>query len=222
MPKYRNKKSTTVTSVTLTNFKPSFPPQINIDELISKSLSNTNSKYNRTPNPFIIYRKVFNREISKLKPDLSLQQISTKASESWYKEPEYVKNSYRKLAEDAKIRFKNIAPLSSVSDIDMDTTLNVNSFNSIPTLIIENQPEFTTNYDPYMFQSNGYLSHESEHLISLAAENNIYYGLPQPLLDPQILCQHPFVKRLLARIQYLENYIFCLNGIDNFLKCQNQ
>ncbi|CAG8716439.1 14988_t:CDS:1, partial [Dentiscutata heterogama] len=115
MPKNSNKKtiiaSFSPTYTSISNFKPSFPPKITIEELISKSLSNADSKYNRTPNPFIIYRKVFNREISKLNIDLSLKEISSKASESWHKESEHVKNAYRKLAEDAKIRFKNIAPL---------------------------------------------------------------------------------------------------------------
>ncbi|CAG8580294.1 18173_t:CDS:1 [Cetraspora pellucida] len=128
MPKYRNKKTTPATSFpTLTSrssiindFKPSFPPKVTIDELISKSLSNSDSKYNRTPNPFIIYRKVFNREISNLKLDLSLKEISTKASESWNKETEHVKNAYRKLAEDAKLLFKNVAPLCVVSDKHYD------------------------------------------------------------------------------------------------------
>ncbi|CAG8489149.1 247_t:CDS:1, partial [Racocetra fulgida] len=133
MPKYRNKKTTIATSssafTSIYNFKPSFPPKITIDELISKSLSNSDSKFNRTPNPFIIYRKVFNREISKLKLDLSLKEISTKASESWHKETEHVKNAYRKLAEDAKILFKNVAPLCVVSDKHYDMN-DVNKDNS--------------------------------------------------------------------------------------------
>ncbi|CAG8588612.1 12477_t:CDS:1 [Cetraspora pellucida] len=128
MPKYRNKKTTIATSFPtlatrssiINDFKPSFPPKVTIDELISKSLSNSDSKYNRTPNPFIIYRKVFNREISKLKLDLSLKEISTKASESWNHETEHVKNAYRKLAEDAKLLFKNVAPLCVVSDKHYD------------------------------------------------------------------------------------------------------
>ncbi|CAG8478059.1 hypothetical protein C2G38_2028227 [Gigaspora rosea] len=130
MPKYRKKKTNIVTSSPksisiVNNFKPSFPPNITIEELISKSLSNVDSKYNRTPNPFIIYRKVFNREISKLNIDLSLKEISSKASESWHKESEHVKNAYRKLAEDAKIRFKSIAPLFVVPD----NQYNMNNIN---------------------------------------------------------------------------------------------
>ncbi|CAG8637078.1 11965_t:CDS:1, partial [Racocetra fulgida] len=137
MPKYRNKKTTLATSSPiftsissiLNDFKPSFPPKVTIDELILKSLNNSDSKYNRTPNPFIIYRKVFNREISQLKLDLSLKEVSAKASESWRKETEHVKNAYRKLAEDAKILFKNVAPLCVVSDKHYDMN-NMNKDNS--------------------------------------------------------------------------------------------
>ncbi|CAG8452952.1 6896_t:CDS:2 [Dentiscutata heterogama] len=55
----------------LIDFKPTFPPKITNDDLISKS------------NAFIIYRRVFNREISEFKHNISLEEISGKASESW-------------------------------------------------------------------------------------------------------------------------------------------
>ncbi|KAF0511695.1 MATA-HMG [Gigaspora margarita] len=274
MPKHRRNKTNNITSSLesisiVNNFKPSFPPKITIEELISKSLSNVDSKYNRTPNPFIIYRKVFNREISKLNIDLSLKEISSKASESWHKESEHVKNAYRKLAEDAKIRFKSIAPLFVVSDnqyninninkedvsgglkilyfdpthndkdnkkdidkedineqsvslsnTDIDTILDVDSFDFEPTSIIEEQSmSFTRDYNTLMVAPNG-ISDLSSH--SLIPENGNYYNLDQSLWDSQnYLYRHPLVQSLIARIQYLErerqlychfNENYCVNN----------
>ncbi|KAF0399947.1 kinase-like protein [Gigaspora margarita] len=122
----RNKKSlinssSISTSSLLNNFKPSFPPEITVDELIFESLKKGNSNYNRTPrfNPFIIYRRVFNREASKLNRDLSVQQISKKASESWHRESEHVKKIYRKLAEDAKIGLRSHRKLAKNAKIGL-------------------------------------------------------------------------------------------------------
>ncbi|CAG8730277.1 20214_t:CDS:2, partial [Dentiscutata erythropus] len=79
----------------LIDFKPTFPPKITNDDLVSKS------------NAFIIYRRVFNREISELKHNISLEEISGKVSESWNKEPELFKNFYRKLANPSIINGSN-------------------------------------------------------------------------------------------------------------------
>ncbi|CAG8706234.1 17645_t:CDS:2, partial [Racocetra fulgida] len=120
----------TNSKITIDNFKPSFPPEIATDDLISKF--RTNSKYNKisNPHPFTIYRNVFNREIAKLNHDISLLEIHARASKSWRKEPKYVKNAYRKFAKEInlshEIKFESLIKETQKNKSDTD---ECNTFN---------------------------------------------------------------------------------------------
>ncbi|GBB87285.1 hypothetical protein RclHR1_13720003 [Rhizophagus clarus] len=79
--------------------KPPFPPLIDPKDLISKSI--VGNKPNRAPNAFIIYRKMYVREARNEGYCFPMTVLSSMVSQSWEKEPEEVKNYYKKLAKEA-------------------------------------------------------------------------------------------------------------------------
>ncbi|CAI2161840.1 8579_t:CDS:1 [Funneliformis geosporum] len=89
-------------------FKPTFPSNLTINEIISviKAPSN-NQKAKTFPNAFIAYKKALIKENRirniKLPPMGKLSKI---ASYYWDEEPEIVKKFYKKLSEDAKSLYK--------------------------------------------------------------------------------------------------------------------
>ncbi|KAF0383424.1 MATA-HMG [Gigaspora margarita] len=88
--------------------KPPFPPTINIDDLVTSKPNG--DKPSKSSNAFIIYRKVYVKELHSRGVNLQMTQISPMVSESWKQEPEVVKQEYKKLAEAAKKRYKEIWP----------------------------------------------------------------------------------------------------------------
>ncbi|CAG8731955.1 10300_t:CDS:1 [Dentiscutata erythropus] len=88
--------------------KPPFPPTINIDDLVTSKPNG--DKPSKSSNAFIIYRKVYVKELHSRGVNLQMTQISPMVSESWKQEPEIVKQEYKKLAEAAKKRYKEIWP----------------------------------------------------------------------------------------------------------------
>ncbi|CAG8595600.1 6296_t:CDS:1 [Cetraspora pellucida] len=88
--------------------KPPFPPSINIDDLVTSKPNG--DKPSKSSNAFIIYRKVYVKELHSRGVNLQMTQISPMVSESWKQEPEIVKQEYKKLAEAAKKRYKEIWP----------------------------------------------------------------------------------------------------------------
>ncbi|CAH1760809.1 13199_t:CDS:2 [Entrophospora sp. SA101] len=79
--------------------KPPFPPVIDARELIVKQI---NGKLpTRSPNAFIIYRKVFLDAAQANGYKLPMSVISTMVSKSWENEPQYVKDEYKKLSKEA-------------------------------------------------------------------------------------------------------------------------
>lgn len=78
--------------------KPPFPPLIDPKDLLIISKDN---KPSRSPNAFIIYRKVFLKTTRDQGYFLPMTIVSSMASKSWDKESEEVRSYYKKLAKDA-------------------------------------------------------------------------------------------------------------------------
>ncbi|RIA96224.1 hypothetical protein C1645_872196 [Glomus cerebriforme] len=88
--------------------KPPFPPTINIDDLVTSKPNG--DKPSKSSNAFIIYRKAYVKELHSRGINLQMTQISPMVSESWKQEPENVKAEYKRLAEAAKRRYKEMWP----------------------------------------------------------------------------------------------------------------
>jgi hypothetical protein len=90
--------------------KPPFPPVVDTNKLIVKQNGKLPA---RSPNAFIIYRKVF---LDKAQADgytLPMTVISAMVSKSWESESKYVKDEYKKLAKEAYNRLNEMNPKST-------------------------------------------------------------------------------------------------------------
>ncbi|CAG8491448.1 8854_t:CDS:2 [Dentiscutata erythropus] len=76
-----------------------FPPSIEAKDLILKPTDG--KKPRRSPNAFIIYRKLFVQTARANGYNLQMTEISKTASKSWENEAEYVKKYYKRLAKEA-------------------------------------------------------------------------------------------------------------------------
>ncbi|CAG8711964.1 3311_t:CDS:2 [Cetraspora pellucida] len=93
--------------------KPPFPPMIDPCDLI---VLRPDGHVPRTPNAFIIYRKLFVKAASIYKHNLPMSIISSIASKSWEQEPDDVKGEYKRIAKEAfNYRNKLFPGLKSVS-----------------------------------------------------------------------------------------------------------
>ncbi|CAG8628185.1 5370_t:CDS:1, partial [Ambispora leptoticha] len=80
------------------NLKITFPPNINMDELLPKpKMAGVSSK---PPNSFIIYRKAFVKELNAQGHYFEMKKISSLVSAKWKSEPNYVKEEYRRIAKE--------------------------------------------------------------------------------------------------------------------------
>ncbi|CAB4425635.1 unnamed protein product [Rhizophagus irregularis] len=82
--------------------KPQFPPNITSKDLIVHKKNG--DMPSRSPNAFMIYRKLFVDELHNEGHYLPMTTASSMASSSWKNEPEFVKQEYRRLASEAKSR----------------------------------------------------------------------------------------------------------------------
>ncbi|CAI2175323.1 2828_t:CDS:1 [Funneliformis geosporum] len=82
--------------------KPPFPPQITPKELIVQKKNG--DMPSRSPNAFMIYRKLFVDELHNKGLYLPMTTASSMASTSWKNEPEFIKQEYRRIASEAKSR----------------------------------------------------------------------------------------------------------------------
>ncbi|CAG8764208.1 36559_t:CDS:1, partial [Racocetra persica] len=81
-----------------------FPPSIDVKELIFSKPNQ--SKAPRSPNAFIIYRKVFSETARNEGYYLPMTVVSSLSSQSWEKEPEEVQAYYKQLAKEA-FKYRN-------------------------------------------------------------------------------------------------------------------
>ncbi|CAG8487486.1 12704_t:CDS:1 [Dentiscutata erythropus] len=75
-----------------------FPPEINSQDLV---ILHPDGHVSKTPNAFMIYRKLFVETARKGGYNLPMNVISSMTSRSWEQEPEEVKNEYRRIAKEA-------------------------------------------------------------------------------------------------------------------------
>ncbi|CAG8734478.1 10118_t:CDS:1 [Gigaspora margarita] len=90
-----------------------FPPKINPRDLIT--LLPDGNVPTRTPNAFIIYRKALIEAIRAEGHNLPMSSISSIASKQWHKEPDFVKNEYKRLAIEALDHSNTMIKSSSIS-----------------------------------------------------------------------------------------------------------
>ncbi|CAI2167618.1 13360_t:CDS:1 [Funneliformis geosporum] len=82
--------------------RPPFPPKLTAYDLIPTEVS-SKAENVRIPNAFIAYRMALVRELKSQKVASHRSNVSTYASRLWAEEPEHVKETYRKMANDATI-----------------------------------------------------------------------------------------------------------------------
>ncbi|CAI2161957.1 3318_t:CDS:1 [Funneliformis geosporum] len=83
-----------------------YPPTIKASDIVNKRKpSKVTSK---SPNAFLIYRKAFLEQLSILKHNLRMTDVSKLVSGYWKNEPKYVKDAYRKIAQDVEIELSEL------------------------------------------------------------------------------------------------------------------
>src|SRR5579859_3267354 len=78
-----------------------FPPKISASDIIDKRKPCRTST--RSPNAFMIYRKVFLDQLYTKYHNLKMTDVSKLVSLQWKNETEIVKEEYRKISQDVKI-----------------------------------------------------------------------------------------------------------------------
>lgn len=101
--------------ISLSIVKLPFPPQIDPYKLITdrKQDGGMSRIPARTPNAFILYRKIFIESARKEGYHLPMTVISSMASKSWKHEPDNVKEEYKKISKQAFEIRKQLFPKSS-------------------------------------------------------------------------------------------------------------
>ncbi|KAG9293276.1 hypothetical protein G9A89_010647 [Geosiphon pyriformis] len=89
-------------------FKPPFPPVFHSQDLIAKKQKGANCT--RSPNAFILYRRAFVKAALNEGFKLPMTVISTMASHAWENELPFVKEEYKKIAQEAKIQHEILFP----------------------------------------------------------------------------------------------------------------
>ncbi|CAG8693952.1 4253_t:CDS:1 [Acaulospora morrowiae] len=85
-----------------------FPPSVDLINLITKG--SAGKKLARTPNAFLIYRKVFVETARHNGVSLPMTNISTLASKRWANESDLVKAAYKVIARDALLLRNDVFP----------------------------------------------------------------------------------------------------------------
>ncbi len=175
--------------------KPSFPPLIDPKDLL---IIGKDNKPSRSPNAFIIYRKVFFKTIRNEGHVLPMTAISSMASQSWEQEPDEVKKYYKRLAKEA-YNYRNECFPKKVNRRKKRERWNIVSFNnnlsisssSSPTVNNQNVSENTT---------------ENLQLLTPTEEN--------PLIDTFMQLNNALLQKIMMSNE------FSLNILSNF-KNQN-
>src|SRR3954449_4750787 len=93
-------QTTNIISRTLPSIKLPFPPTIKASDIVdSRKPSRVKSK---SPNAFLIYRKAFLEQLALLNYNLRMTEVSKLVSKHWKDEEEYVKDEYRKIAQEVE------------------------------------------------------------------------------------------------------------------------
>ncbi|CAI2163849.1 4856_t:CDS:1 [Funneliformis geosporum] len=97
---YESANTTAHETVPIPSIKIPFPPPINPEDLVSQKKDG--EVPSRAPNAFLIYRRVFVKELQAQNYAFKMTDVSSMASASWKREPEDVKNEYWRIAGEAK------------------------------------------------------------------------------------------------------------------------
>ncbi|CAG8441924.1 17856_t:CDS:1 [Funneliformis caledonium] len=112
MPKYNEKDNKG--SDDLADFKLPFPPRITALEVVSLN-KKKGKKPSKSSNAFMIYRKVFSKEVAK-NHRFQQKRISPICGDFWRREPEHVKYEYHKLAKEVDKLFLQLREETSLQD----------------------------------------------------------------------------------------------------------
>ncbi|CAG8530037.1 10993_t:CDS:2 [Acaulospora morrowiae] len=164
----------------LTLVKPTFPPLINVDELVPSRPNG--EKPSKSSNAFIIYRKAYVKELHMRGINLQMTQISPMVSESWKQEPEDVKKEYKRLAEAAKKRYKELWPSKQgpglESSQDHVVSRDSSSYSTQPQLALGNNWETpfwqSPLIDPMFVELDAVTSHILDNNDNAQTSNSIY------------------------------------------------
>ncbi|KAG9287569.1 hypothetical protein G9A89_019630 [Geosiphon pyriformis] len=92
-------------------FKPTFPPQISPQDLLTPKLSALDVRPSKPPNAFIIYRVAAVKELKAHGCGaIQMTKLSGRISDCWKQEPENVKAFYKSLAKEATRLYKEMFP----------------------------------------------------------------------------------------------------------------
>ncbi|GBC06646.1 hypothetical protein RclHR1_00070013 [Rhizophagus clarus] len=153
-----------------------FPPQIDPYKLVSnrKQDGSMGRIPARTPNAFILYRKVFIESAHKVGYHLPMTVISTMASKSWKHESDIVKEEYRKISKQAYEIRKQLIPKSSKKKkrerwnfVSFSSKSNLNDNSSkivMKTFVdkdIQQQKDLIETFNPNLEATNQFPSTES-------------------------------------------------------------
>ncbi|CAG8437786.1 7770_t:CDS:2 [Diversispora eburnea] len=168
---FQNEKFSS-SSIDASLVRPPFPPRITSSDLVSNKKNG--DMPSRSPNAFMIYRKLFVDSLHNEGHYLSMTSASSLASASWGTERESVKAEYKRLADEAKSQhlklFSNKIIRKKRNRKNRNTANQTTSwFNLIPKipetpeLNLENNFDFTAinlelyNQDLYYYNDNGNL-----------------------------------------------------------------
>ncbi|GBB90784.1 hypothetical protein RclHR1_17870001 [Rhizophagus clarus] len=183
--------------------KPPFPPLIDPKDLL---IIGKDNKPTRSPNAFIIYRKVFFKTIKNEGHVLPMTSISSMASQSWEQESEEIKNYYKMLAKEA-FNYRNELFPKKVSRRKRREKWNIISFKSnTPTFINNNNDN---NYVPENINDE-MLNTENLQLLTQSEDN-----LKNPLFDAFLQLNQINDVLLQNLIVSNELSLNILNNIDN-------
>ncbi|CAB4424434.1 unnamed protein product [Rhizophagus irregularis] len=133
----------------VSEFRLPFPPAITAREIMSDKRKG--KKASRPPNAFMIYRKVFSRELAK---NYRFQQmrISSLCGSSWKNEPAEVKEYYHRLAHEADKIF--LQDLQNDSKLPPPPSLQLFSPSQLPSSLLFPPSQPFPSSEPFSFSSS--------------------------------------------------------------------
>ncbi|CAI2185185.1 19569_t:CDS:1 [Funneliformis geosporum] len=191
------------------SIKPPFPPLLDPKDLL---IIGKDNKPTRSPNAFIIYRKVFFKTVRNEGHVLPMTAISSMASQSWEREPEEVKKYYKKLAKEA-YNYRNERFPKKSSRRKKRETWNIITFNNNITFS-------TPSPSPTVNNNNDNVSKDtSENSSNLQSPNPVEYALDAYMQLNTVLLQNIIMSNELS-LNLLNNYDAQANILTSAMNLQ--
>ncbi|CAI2161953.1 3320_t:CDS:1 [Funneliformis geosporum] len=174
-------KSNEKSSDDLADFKLPFPPRITAHEVVSMK-KKKGKKPSKSSNAFMIYRKVFSKEVAKIHR-FQQKKISPICGHFWNREPKYVKDVYRQLATEVDKLFLQLREETSLQD---RIEWNMKAIPKITSQRLEKPspsilPELSIDYYLKEFENlphDPYNNYENIDINDPIAPENSYFPLP--------------------------------------------